>query len=171
MATDIEIRGELEALSTHCRAPLMETNQRALWLRDWCADLAVFPIDAIRAACRRYRNSDATKFPTPGQLLPLVKSAAKPELREGVKALPWAPSGTQEAYNALSLTEKIYENRALAKEAYRKAGPMWKHGRPVGPEELGPAWRGHTDQAKAYEAEATRLSKYLREKPTAVAAE
>lgn len=164
MATDIEIRGELEALGTHCRAPLMETNQRALWLRDWCADLAEYPIEAIRTACRRYRNSEATKFPTPGQLIPMVKSAAKPELRAGVKALPWEPA-TQEAYEALSLTEKIFENRALAKIAYRKAGPMWKHGRPATPEELGPVWRAYNDQAVAYEAEAARLSKFLIAKP------
>lgn len=168
MATDIEIRAELEALSTHCRPPLMETNQRALWLRDWCADLAGYPIEAIRTACRRYRNSEATKFPTPGQLMPMVKAATTSERDASAKALPWSPSA-QDAYAKLSLADKIFENRALARIAYRKAGPMWKHGAPATPEELGPVWRAHTDQAKAYEAEAARLSKYLREKPSMAA--
>ena len=168
MATDIEIRGELEALGTHCRAPLMETNQRALWLRDWCTDLAGFPIEAIRTACRRYRNSEATKFPTPGQLVPMVKSAAASEHASAVKALPWEPSA-REAYEKLSLTDKIFENRALARIAYRKAGPMWLHGRPATPEELGAVWRTHTDQAKAHEAEAARLSKFLRQTPSIAA--
>ena len=52
MAEKSEIIDEIDALTVHCRPPPMEAGSRASWLRDWCEDLAKFPIEAIRLGIR-----------------------------------------------------------------------------------------------------------------------
>jgi len=124
MANKPEILNEIEALSVHCRPPLMEANQRTSWLTDWCSDLADFPIEAIRIACRKWRLSGSTKFPTPGQLMPLVRENLPAEKTEKLTA--WRPA-TEDEYRTMTLREKIREHQILSHEAFTKAGPMFKN--------------------------------------------
>jgi hypothetical protein len=179
MAERTEISAELNALSVHCRPPIMEVEQRALWLRDWCSDLAEFPIEAVRIACRKWRLSGATKFPTPGQLMPLVRENLPTE--KGEAAREWSPADDAE-YRAMSVREKIREHQILAQQAYRKAGPMFRNGSASGapmskasgthltPEEM-PASHAHwVAQAQNHLADAQRLRQYLNGVPAIAAA-
>lgn len=169
MAQRTEIASEIEALSVHCRPPIMEVEQRASWTRDWCNDLAEFPIEAIRIACRKWRLSGGTKFPTPGQLLPLIRENIPGEKAEKLNA--WSEA-TAEEYQAMTLREKIRENQILSHEAYTRAGPMFRNlsrGAPISKasgqhlqsdqmSEASQRWRA---QGEAYAAEATKLRKLL----------
>lgn len=169
MASRNEIIAEIEALETHCRAPLMATDARARWMQDWCADLAEFPADTIRAAMRDYRQSGATKFPSPGLLLPSIR-AKLPLDRKGDAPREWEPISDAE-YDTLTLREKIRHHAISAHEARRKAGPMWRN--PPGSslkkpmaghiqrQDMPAAWRILMDRAEAHEAEATRLRETL----------
>ena len=94
MASKSEILPEIEALAVHCRPSLMTVEVRAIWLRDWCDDLAEFPIEAIRAGVRAYRHSGATKFPTPGQLVPMIR-AGQPS-QTGPKLDVWREAGVRQ---------------------------------------------------------------------------
>jgi hypothetical protein len=102
----------------------MEVEQRALWTRDWINDLTDFPIEAIRVACRKWRQSGVTKFPTPGQLLPMVRENVAGET--GVKYQPWRPA-SDEDYRSMPVREKIRERLILSHEAFCKAGPMFRN--------------------------------------------
>jgi hypothetical protein len=169
MAQKAEIINEIEALTAHCRPPLMETSQRASWLHDWCADLGDFPIEAVRVGCRKWRLSGSIKFPTPGQLLPLVREADTAPA--GPKLAEWSPASEDE-YRAMTLREKIRERQILAMEAYRKAGPMFRNataggvmtkarGTHLRREDMSDAWRHWTGIAEAHKAEAVRLRELL----------
>lgn len=178
MAEKAEIMDAIEALEAHCRAPLMAIDTRKAWLNDWCADLAQFPIDAVQAACRKWRHSGAIKFPTPGQLLPLVKDALPVEKTGPVRV--WRPA-TPDEFRAMSVRDKIHEHTILAHKARLKAGPMFRNTTPAGslakvsgkhlePHELSAEYHAFTAEAERHEAEAKRLRQHLRT-PYAVAAE
>jgi hypothetical protein len=169
MAQRTEIAAEIESLAVHCRPPIMEVEQRASWTRDWCNDLGEFPIEAIRSACRQWRQGGQSKFPTPGQLLPLIR-AASPQAT-GPKLEAWAPAD-EETYRAMTLREKIRERQILAQEAYRKAGPMFRNaaaggvmtkarGEHLKPEQMSDAWRHWTRIGDNHKAEAVRLREKL----------
>lgn len=141
MADDTDIMNELEALEAHCRAPIMDVGRRALWAKTWCEDLGEFPIAAIRLACRTWRQGDSQKFPTPGQLLPLVRNALpKPPVRQGHER-PWTwPSEADLA--GMTLRERRRQYLIMASETRGKAGPMNADGQYPRPE--------HVATAKAY---------------------
>lgn len=178
-ATKAEILNQIEALAVHCRPPLMSMEQRDLWLRDWCADLAEYPADALHNACRKWRHSGAIKFPTPGQLLPLIRDSLPAEKSADGPARAWQPADQAE-YDAMSLRDKIREHRILAHEARLKAGPMFRNvsgsmtgrirGERLKPEEMTSAWHRWTQEAERHDREAKRLSEYLHRKPSAGAA-
>ena len=169
MSSDrIEIIRELRALEKFCAfPPNMNGEDRERFLKDYLADIQEFPLPAIQKACQKWRQSGQTKFPVPGQLIPLIRGciAAEPVARER----PWGALADHE-YEALSLRGKIEHQRILAHQARRKAGPMWLNGRPAGPDELPDRWHEWTKRADNHEAEAARLSKYLRT-PQGLAAE
>src|SRR3989344_4339095 len=74
-ATDEEIIFELKKLSTHCGISNRESVNFAMMLDDYLDDLAAYPIDLLRDACRQYRNSPNKEndfFPRPGKLIPLM---------------------------------------------------------------------------------------------------
>lgn len=177
MADKTEIADAIEALALHCRPPLMAVDQRLLWLRDWCTDLAEFPIEAVQAACRKWRHSAAAKFPTPGQLLPLVRESLPAEKTGAVEV--WRELSDSE-YRALTVREKIRHCTILAHEARIKAGPMLVNttlrgssrisGKHLTSEEMPDTWRRWTAIAEGHEAEAKRLREILRT-PMSVAAE
>lgn len=119
---------------------------------------------------RDYRHSGAVKFPTPGQLLPIVR-AKTPLASSGDKPREWTPISDAE-YDSLSLREKIRHQRILAHEAYCKAGPMWKTPqggttlrRPVAghvaERDMPDIWRHWRSIGQRHDAEAKRLQERL----------
>lgn len=124
MADKSDIIDEIERLTVHCRPPIMEADLRAGWLADWCADLAEFPIEAVRLAIRDWRHGGQSKFPTPGQLLPLVR--ARLPAQKGPKVEVWREP-TEDEYRAMTVREKIRHHHIMAHEAGVKAGPMWRN--------------------------------------------
>ena len=76
MAERDDIIEAIEGLTVHCRPPLMSSEERARWLMDWCEDLKDAPLAAIKHACSRWRQGEDRRFPTPGQLLPMVRAVA-----------------------------------------------------------------------------------------------
>jgi hypothetical protein len=170
MAEKSEIIAEIEALTVHCRPPIMDEDVRTCWLRDWCDDLAPHPISAVRLGCRSWRHSGATKFPTPGQLLPLVKANLPTPAAEQGANEPWRPLSDDE-YDRLSLRDKIRHHLIAAHETSCQAGPMWKTpetstaGRPL-PGHLTAAqmsedWHSLTARAANHLAEAAHLRSIL----------
>lgn len=162
MADRAEIMGEIEALETHCRAPLMTVDARSRWISDWCKDLKTFSVEAIEEAFRDWRNSGSTKFPTAGQIVPLIK--AKIRQPGDVSAAPrkWEPLSEADYY-AASLEDKIRHHRILAERARFDAGPMylagatWASGRHLERSEMSDKWRAYQRQADNHAAEAKTL--------------
>lgn len=174
MVDRLDIATEIEALAAHCRPPLMTVEQRAMWLRDWCDDLRDFDIEAIKAGCRAYRQSGQGKFPTPGQLLPLIRGGQMPA-NTGQRVEVWRVLDEAE-YQALDLRAKIRHQTILAHEARTKVGPMFRNSLGEGirsggvhltPDDMPPASKRWADIARGHEAEAGRLRQYLRGKPMA----
>lgn len=164
----IEIINELRALEQFCTFKAVRTaDEQNRFLADYLADIQEFPLEAIQKACGEWRKSGATKFPVPGQLLPLIRKHVAEERAPAPKA--WQPISDAE-YGALSLRDKIRHQRILAHEASRKAGPQWANGQPVAAEDMPPTWRRWREIASGHHAEALRLSGFLRQ-PAAVAAE
>jgi len=48
-------------------------DEQRLWVQDWIEDLHGFPADLVSEAAQLWRNSDAERFPTPGQLMAPVR--------------------------------------------------------------------------------------------------
>jgi hypothetical protein len=181
MAQQTEIISEIEALAVHCPPRMMTTEARALWMRDWCSDLSSFPVSAIRAAFTAWRNGDNPRFPTAGQVLPMVRANTPRKAGPTIKAPdPWAPISDAE-FELLSLSEKARHLLILAAEARRKAGPMWKNPegglsmtRPVAghvhPDDVSDEWREWSARATNLEAEAERLKRIIRKEPARLSA-
>ena len=169
MATQTEIEEELAALATHCPPRLMDVTARVLWMRDWCNDLREFPIEAIRKACTKYRNSEATRFPPPHALKAMIRLFIPNPATD--KILPWRPLNDEE-YEALSIREKRRHHLIMAHEAAVKAGPMWKQSGNemrkarsghLTPDQMPETW-AHWNRAEAgHKAEAKRLYTIIRE--------
>lgn len=164
----IEIIKELRALEQFCTFKAVRTGEESeRFLRDYLADIEELPLEAIKKACAKWRQSGQTKFPVPGQLIPLIRGcmAAEPKAR----AEAWRPLDNAE-YDALSLPEKIRHHRILSHEARLKAGPMWCNGGPTTAEQMPDIWRSWNARAENHEAEVGRLKGFLR-RSTAMAAE
>lgn len=167
MASKSEIIDCIEALAVHCRPPLMSVEQRELWMRDWCSDLAEYPVDVIATACRRWRHSGSAKFPTAGQLMPLVRDSLPQS--HGPRVEVWRELSEDE-YRQLSVREKIRHRTILAHEARSKAGPMFRQirgaGKPQGEhipaDQMPETWRRWNAVAESHEAEIARLRQVLR---------
>jgi hypothetical protein len=160
VAAKTEILAELDALTTHCRPPLMSVEQRTGWMRDWCDDLAKFDIEHVRSAFREWRQSGQTKFPTPGQILPKLRDLANPR-RPAEKDLAWRELSDAE-YAALDLPAKERHHQIMAHQALAKAGPMWRDGKPLAAEDMPAPWRQWRDRATRHAAEAKRLRELYR---------
>lgn len=128
-------------------------------MKDYLADIEEFPIEAIQKACADWRRSGVTKFPTSGQLIPMIRKHLVEQLQERIG--PWQQLN-DDAYEALSLREKIRHHRILANEARRKAGPMWANGKPAEAEEMPPRWHEWSRKAEDHGAEAQRLMRFLK---------
>lgn len=178
MAEKTQIIDAIEALAVHCRPPLMSIEQREMWMRDWCADLAKYPADAIANACRKWRHGGQTKFPTPGQLMPIIRESLPTE--RGQRVEPWRELSDAE-YQQLSIREKMRHRQILAHEARGKAGPMFRNlsqggamdrakGEHIPPDAMPETHRHWTSIAEAHEAEYKRLRDITREEYRGTAA-
>lgn len=156
----IEIVKELRALEQFCTFKAVRSGEeQERFLKDYLADIQEFPLEAIQKACGKWRQSGQVKFPTPGQLIPLIRGCMAAEPGRHVEF--WREL-TDAEYEALSLRGKIEHQRILANLARRKAGPMWLNGKPAAPDELPQRWHEWTKRADNHEAEATRLGRFLR---------
>lgn len=177
MASREDISAEINALAVHCRPPLMSADERAAWTVDWINDLSGFPLDAVQIGFRKWRHSGSVKFPTPGQLLPMVRESLPAEKTGTVEV--WRELSDSE-YRALTIREKIRHCTILAHEARLKAGPMYRSTTPRGsqkfsgqhltPEDMPDTWRRWTAIAEGHEDEAKRLRGILRAPMSAAAA-
>lgn len=169
MAEKNQIIDAIEALAVHCRPPLMSVEDKTRWMRDWADDLAQFPLEAITNGTRKWRHSGATKFPTAGQLLPLIRETVPQD--HGEKLHAWRPA-SQEEYAQMSVREKIREHLILANAEGIKAGPMFVNttgggpmsrasGRHLTPEEMPPSWRIHRGAEMNHYAEVKRLRELI----------
>lgn len=178
MSSDrIEIIRELRALEKFCAfPPNMNGEDRERFLKDYLADIQEFPLSAIQKACQKWRTSGQAKFPTPGQLIPLIRGCMAAEPRESVEV--WRPLSDDE-YRALTVREKIRHHQILSHEAYTKAGPMFRNtsqgprmsGVHLTPDEMDANYRKWTDLGKHHAQEAHRLRQYVRGTAQGLAAE
>lgn len=149
MADSIEIMDAIKSLSVHCRAPIMDVDDRSRWLQTWCEDLAEFPLDAIRSGCRTWRQSDNTRFPTPGQLLPLIRAATSTPRDSSPNNKSWSWP-TDDELASMTLREQRRQYQIMASQCRGKAGPMDNNGKHPKPEWIG--------RAQGYDAEAQRVA-------------
>lgn len=166
MADKSQIMDALEALAVHCRPPLMSVEDRTRWMRDWVDDLAEYPLEAVTNGTRKWRHSGSVKFPTAGQLLPMVREGlARPDTGP---SQPWRPA-TEAEYTAMSIRGKIHEQTILAHEAAGKAGPMFRNttqgprmsGVHLTADEMPPAHAHWRQVAANHMAEVKRLRQYV----------
>lgn len=161
MADPLEIIAEIDALTIHCRAPLMDVEQRGRWQRDWAQDLAKYEIEIIRQAFRQWRQGESQKFPTPGQILPLLERLSNRPAATEPEALAWRYDISEADYRALSLNDKIRHHLAAANHCRRRAGPMWRDGRPMLLEEMPREWHDWRERAHNHDMEAKRLKESI----------
>ena len=150
MAERLEIIDTLESLAVHCRLPLLTVDERSRWMEDWCADLRPFPVEAIKTACARWRTGESAKFPTPGQLLPLVRAVAPHgQTQDRGANTPWAwPSDDELA--SMPLRERRRQHQIMANVCRTRAGPMDAQGNHARPEWI--------ERSRNHAHEASRLA-------------
>lgn len=68
---------------------------------------------------------------------------------------------TEAEYRYLTTAEKIRHHQMNAFESEMRAGPMWKKGKPAGPEELPASWHDNMALATHHHAEAKRLKEIV----------
>lgn len=163
----IEVASEIKALEKFCAFPAsLVGEERERFMRDYLADIEQFPIEAIRLACAEWRRSGVTKFPTSGQLIPLIRKHLAEEKLAPLRE--WRPI-SEEEYEAMSLREKIRHRLILAHEA-RVTASTHTHGWDRNINTAPPAYRHWIDVAAGHDKEAMRLGTFLRQ-PAGLAAE
>ena len=166
MANRDEIIEEIEGLEVHCRAAVMTMTARSKWFSDWCNDLAKFPIEAIRDAFKDWRQSDNVKFPTPGQMLPMIKAKIRKSDDGTTTAFKWEPL-TEDTYYDAPIAEKIKHHRIMAERARFAAGPMyrsrttWGSGQHLEASEMPDRWHAYRKQADGHAEQANKLRKTM----------
>lgn len=163
MANHSEIIDEIEALAVHCRAPLMSVDQRSRWAMDWAQDLAKFDTGAIRDAFRDWRHSGNAKFPTAGQIVPMIR--AKMPKQGGADQRPqlWSDDMPAAEYQAMSLSDKIRHHRIAAVHCRQMAGPMPHKGEPVRQEDMPQTWKSWRARAVRHDEQEKALTATLRQ--------
>jgi len=159
MASKAHVVNEIEALENHFMRPVRQPDQQERWMRDYIEDLKEFPDETVTTACKRWRQSGAPRFPTSGQLRTICVQIAP--VGGGDKVEPWRPVSDEE-YSRMTLREKIRHHSILAHEARGKAGPMWKSGRHMMPEDMPATWRNWRERASNHDAEVMRLRAFLK---------
>lgn len=74
-ATNAEVIGAVKRLRLHYGewSQLTQDEEADIW-RDWLLDFKAYPKGLLIDACAAWRNSEAKKAPSPGQLKALVKN-------------------------------------------------------------------------------------------------
>lgn len=162
MAEPREIIEEIEALTVHCRPPIMSVEQRSRWQWDWARDLAKYPLEDIQSAFRQWRQGESQKFPTPGQMIPILermshRGASAPD----AATLAWRYDISGDEYHSLSLNEKIRHHSIAASYCRRKAGPMPHLGPPIRKEDMPAEWQEWRERAHRHDEEAKRLKQSI----------
>lgn len=156
----IEIIKELRALEQSCsfrNARTGEENER--FLKDYLADIEEFPLEAIKAACADWRKSGSIRFPTSGQLIPMIRAKVP---SDGVsRETAWVEL-SEDDYAQLDLPSKERHHLIMAQRCEVKAGPMWRNGRPLTHNEMPPAWHQLRERAAHHREEAARLRNLYR---------
>lgn len=88
---------------------------------------------------------------------------------------PLLPNNAQSAvsdaeFDQMSLQDKIRQHRFLADQAFMKAGPMWRNGKPLNASDMPQSWHALIDKAKGHMRESKRLSDLIKA-PMKMAAE
>ena len=170
MATQSEVVDAIEGLALHARPPIMDEDARTRWLMDWCQDLGGYPVGAIQQAVGEWRRSGSGKFPTPGQIIPLVAKYAPPS-KSSYKPPPvrfWEWPSDDE-YFSMSISEKIKAHTIMAHDLRSKAGPMFRQ-RENEPsvhlslDEMPPKWHTLQREAKFHDGKVSELRKRLKER-------
>lgn len=159
MASDrIEIVKELRALEQFCTFKAVRTGEeQERYMLDYLADIQEYPLEAIRKACAEWRKSGVTKFPSSGQLIPMIRKHVTEERAQPVRE--WRPISDEE-YERLSVRDKIRHRLILAKEARVEASAKthgWDRNILTAP----PAYRHWMDVAAGHEREAMRLRQFI----------
>lgn len=158
----MSVADELRALAAHYPMSHREPDDEARWLADYASDLREFDPEIVRRACFTWRQSMATRFPTPGQMR---VECRKLKPREDGPIARWREVSDEE-YQRMTLADKIIHRRILANECDGKAGPMWingMEGRALRPEEMSDEWHFWRERGKAHRAEAKRLSDMVKD--------
>ena len=79
-------RAEISALLTRLRAhyfvPDVPDALAQALADDWADDMALFPLWAVKAACDRYRRSEASRAPRPADIISFCKEEIQDEHQE-----------------------------------------------------------------------------------------
>ena len=151
------IVSELDALGAHYIRPNRSPAEHTRFLRDFVSDLGPVTPDVVRRACQSWRQSDANKFPTPGQLLKKIEALTP---QRSAAPGPWREVSEAE-YDRMTLTEKIDHQTILANECDQRAGPMWRNGEPVALEDMPDVYHTWKRRASDHRKEAKRLRERL----------
>lgn len=156
---------EIEALAAHYIRPVRSAEEHERWLKDYVEDLKRYPEEALKQACANWRANDKNgKFPSPGQLMALVRQFTDARQPTGVKLEPWRELAPVE-YEALTLAAKLRYHEIAGMEARKKAGPLWWNGRPCTLEDLSEdradRWRTWTAEAARHRDDADRIRQLL----------
>jgi hypothetical protein len=158
MADPFEIIHEVEALIVHCRPPVMSVEQRSRWQQDWAHDLAKYEIDVIQSAFRQWRQGESQKFPTPGQIIPMLERMShRPGAAPDGASQAWRYDVADDEYRDMSLNEKIRHHSIAASHCRQKAGPMWGDGKRKTAEQMPQEWHDWRERADRHDAERARL--------------
>lgn len=149
-----DIVEEIRALQEHYIHSVRTPEANLRWLTDYASDLKGFNFESIQLACKSWRQSDAKRFPTPGQLMDIAIKL-KPK-NDHFQAVAWTKL-SQDEYDALPLVEKIRQQRLMASHERGKAGPMWSGTGPLRPDQMSDNWHAHRTRAKHHDDEAHRL--------------
>jgi hypothetical protein len=127
MTTEVAagIATELLALAAHYPAKRLAPDVRARWLADYVDDLtgAGFELLDVRIACANWRTSEASRMPTPGELLAYCRKVFRPDRYVPLPAPPPAPAMDPE--ERARVGEMMRELAAeLAGKLKAKAQPM-----------------------------------------------
>lgn len=161
MASDrIEIVKELRALEQFCTFKAVRSGEeQERYMLDYLADIQQHPLDAIRKACAEWRKSGVTKFPTSGQLIPLIRKHLAEERQAPLRE--WRPI-SEEEYEGLTVREKIRHRLILAREA-RVTASTHTHGWDRNLTTAPAAYKHWIEVAAGHDKEAMRLGTYLRQ--------
>jgi len=159
MASRTDILTELNALSAHYMRIVRSPEEQERILSDYADDLKAFDLDAIKNGCRSWRQSSAQRFPTPGQLIPMIRANMRQQT--GPRPAAWKPCTTEE-YEAMPPYEQIRELQCRMEAI--NPGPQFSQvqQRHLDASEMPEEWHKARQRIATYAAEIKRIRMNLR---------